>query len=60
MVALAVPEGTVQPGGELTGFLYFEEVPGDVPDALFTMELVNARTGEPIDTIEIPFRVVEA
>jgi hypothetical protein len=29
-------------------------------DALFRMELANTRTGEPIGSMEIPFRAVEA
>jgi hypothetical protein len=60
MVGLAVPEGTLAPGGQLTGFLYFDDIPADVPRTRFTMEVVNARTGEQLDTIEIPFLVVES
>jgi hypothetical protein len=56
---LAVPEGTVQPGGELSGFLYFEDLSGEVSRVRFQMEVVDARTGEPLGTVEIPFLVRE-
>src|SRR5690606_18914943 len=57
MIQKALPEGVLMPGGTLTGFLYFENVDGDVPSVDFTAELVEATNGDgdPIGVIRIPF-----
>lgn len=57
MIQKALPEGVLMPGGTLTGFLYFENVDGDVPSVDFTAELVDATNGDgdPIGVIRIPF-----
>ena len=60
MVDLAIPEGVLRSGGRMTGFLYFENIPAGVGRTVFRMDLVNARTGEQIDTIQIPFRTAGA
>lgn len=57
MIELAIPEGVLLPGGELEGFLYFEEVGTEVPRVSFRMDLVNARNAALLGTIEIPFVV---
>lgn len=59
MIELAVPEGVLLPGGELEGFLYFEEVGTQVPRVTFRMDLVHARTGALLGTVDIPFLVRE-
>lgn len=58
MVQMALPEGVLEPGGSVTGFLYFQDVgDADVPRVVYTAELVNARTGQQFGTVEIPFVV---
>lgn len=57
MVELALPEGVLEPGGTVAGFLYFEDVEDDVGGARFQVELEDARTGELFGRIEIPFVV---
>jgi hypothetical protein len=59
MIASALPEAVVEPGARATGFIYFID-DDDVVDldnagrVVFQAELVNAETGAPIATIEIP------
>lgn len=57
MIQKALPEGVLEPGGRVSGFLYFENVSGDVPSVDFRAELVNAATGEPFGAVNIPFLV---
>lgn len=56
MVQKALPEGVLQPGGRITGFLYFEEVE-DTSRVTFVARLVDADTNEWIGSVEIPFDV---
>lgn len=55
MLARALPEGVVAPGGEVTGFLYFQEVGDEAERVSYRAELVNALTGEPFGVVAIPF-----
>jgi hypothetical protein len=55
MVQMALPEGVLEPGGRVTGFLYFEGVPSRVPRIVFTAALVDARTSAAVGTVTIPF-----
>jgi hypothetical protein len=58
MIHKALPEGVLEPGGKVTGFLYFEDVKTDKNDkATFTTDLVNAATGEPVASIRIPIEI---
>ncbi len=54
----ALPEGILDRDGIVSGFLFFEKVrpTDDVVDLEF--DIINARTGETKDTIEIPFYVM--
>ena len=54
MLQHALPEGVVDPGGSVTGFIYFEDVSDDVPRVEFRGQLVDASTGT------IPFAVEES
>lgn len=56
MVQKALPETTLEPGGRVRGFLYFEKV-RDIPAVTFRARLVDATTGRPFGTVEIPFVV---
>jgi len=62
MLVRALPEGVVQPGGRVTGFVYFEELaeePGAQGPYALRFDLVDARTEEPFGRVEIPFERVE-
>ncbi|MDT0631680.1 hypothetical protein RQM47_02885 [Rubrivirga sp. S365] len=59
MVREALPEGVIDPGGRVSGFLYFERVPPSAPRVRFRADLVDARTGETFGEISIPFVVEE-
>lgn len=58
MVQKALPEGVVEAGGKVTGFLYFEDIDvGSDDTATFTTDLVNASSGEPVGAIRIPLEI---
>lgn len=54
MLDVALPEGVLKNGAEITGFLYFQKI-GKAEDYTFAMDLVDAKTGERFGTIRIPF-----
>lgn len=54
----ALPEGVLEAGGKVTGFLYFEEIDvGPDETATFTTVLVNASNGETVGAIRIPLEI---
>lgn len=57
MLRRALPEGVLEAGGELEGFLYFEKIPGSVAGerVRFHADLLDAMTGERFATLHIPF-----
>jgi hypothetical protein len=57
MVAFALPEGVIEPGGNASGFLYFDDIDEDETRARLEMHLVNAGTGAQFGQIQIPFTV---
>ncbi|MHB1169261.1 MAG: hypothetical protein ACYC28_08270 [Longimicrobiales bacterium] len=58
MISMALPEGVLEPGGSITGFLYFEDVEDtDIGQVDFTVALVNAQSEERIGTVTILFSV---
>ncbi len=59
MVAKALPEGVLQPGGSVTGFVYFEKVePSSTSKVNFQIDLVNPQDGNNFATIDIPYNVI--
>lgn len=62
MLVRALPEGVIEPGGRIAGFIYFadiesiEPIPGKVK---LRYVLVDAESRERFGVIEIPFDVVE-
>lgn len=56
MIQKALPEGVLDPGGRVTGYLYFQNVKRDAGLVEFTQELVSAE-GRDIGTVRIPFEV---
>lgn len=59
MVAEALPEGVISPGGRVSGFLYFERVPPSAPSVRFRADLTGAESNETFGEISIPFVVEE-
>lgn len=58
ILAKAVPEGVVEPGGMVEGWLFFEKVdPGTEGPLTLYADVINAHTGETLGQISIPFEV---
>ncbi|MDY7228933.1 hypothetical protein [Hyalangium rubrum] len=57
MLDRALPEGTLENGGIISGFLYFQGVAERERQVTLVARLVDARTGEPVGTLSIPFQV---
>nr|QKW93760.1 starvation lipoprotein Slp [Vitiosangium cumulatum] len=57
MVRKALPEGTLNPGGNVTGFLYFQSVGNREGQVTLQARLVDAHTGEQFGAVSIPFGV---
>ncbi len=57
MVKQALPQGTLEPGGSISGFLYFHDVSTREGSVTLEARLVDARTGEQFGTLTIPFSV---
>jgi hypothetical protein len=55
MIARALPEGVILPGGAVSGFLYFPDLDDEVSEVTFTAELVDAKSGEHLGRLAIPF-----
>ena len=56
LLASTIPEGVIMPGGRVEGIVWFEDLVQTADSTLvFTMDLVDASTGEEFGTIEVPF-----
>lgn len=57
MLERALPEGVLEPGGRLEGFLYFEKLPAELSNerVRFHADFVDAATGERFAALHIPF-----
>lgn len=55
MVQKGLPEGVLDPGGRITGFLYFEPLPRKTGAVVFRAEIRPARGKAPARTAEISF-----
>jgi hypothetical protein len=56
MLRRALPEGVVVNGGEVSGFLYFQDVPPGMESVSFQFDLVDADTGQQFGSVRIPFQ----
>jgi len=56
---LALPEGTLENGGSISGFVYFQKVDPDLKEITLNMAIVNAESDLVINSIKVPFWVVE-
>ncbi|MBS1148818.1 MAG: hypothetical protein H6Q89_516 [Myxococcaceae bacterium] len=57
MLAEAMPEGVLEDGGRISGFVYFQNVSKE-QQVRFEMRLVDASTDTELGTISVPFAVV--
>jgi hypothetical protein len=57
MRRMALPEGVLADGGQISGFLYFENATAAEKSFVFTASLQDGEDGTPVTSIEIPFRV---
>lgn len=57
MLQVALLEGVLDPGGVVSGFLYFEKVDQDLERVTLTTELVHAESGEVVAEVAMPFVV---
>jgi hypothetical protein len=57
MLSQALPEGAVQNGGKVSGFVYFQGVGKRESSVNFTMSLVDATNGQSFGQVSIPFAV---
>jgi hypothetical protein len=51
----AIPAGVLQPGGRVSGFLYFPKLPRDTTTVTFKQTLVDSNTQQTIAAVEVPF-----
>lgn len=57
MLARGIPEGVLESGAQISGYLYFPRLPDNVRGFSFRAALVSAASRKPLRTIEIPFLV---
>lgn len=57
MLAEALPEGAIQDGGRVAGFVYFQSVAKRESRVNFEMNLVDASSGQSFGRVSIPFDV---
>ena len=57
MIQRALPEGAIDPGGRIAGFVYFEEIPKHTKAVTFVAALVEAGTSTEFGVVRIPFVV---
>lgn len=58
MIQRALPEGVLEPGGYVQGWLYFEKVSDDASSrAVFRADLVDQASGRTFGEVRIPFLV---
>jgi hypothetical protein len=59
MLSQALPEGMVQDGGKVTGFIYFPSVTDREAAVEFDMMLLDASDGEAFGRVAIPFQTTQ-
>lgn len=59
MLRKALPEGTLEDGGTVQGFVYFQAVTGRENGVVLQMRPVDASSGESLGTLDIPFQVAK-
>lgn len=59
MLRLALPDGVVDVGGYVSGFLYFQNISTQEQQVKFIAKLINAVNGDLLGTVSMPFKVVK-
>lgn len=59
MLRLALPDGVVDVGGYVSGFLYFQNISTKEQRVKFIAKLINAVNGDLMGTVSMPFKVVK-
>jgi hypothetical protein len=54
---MGLPEGVLADGGQISGFLYFENVTRNESRLTFKADIDDVRQGDDVAEIDIPFRV---
>jgi hypothetical protein len=57
MLEMAIPEGVIDAGGTLSGFLYFPDLDDELQRIVFKANLSGAREGKQLATLQVPFEV---
>lgn len=55
MLQLALPEGMIEPGGHVDGYLYFQHVPDKAGNVEMSVQLVNASSHHTFGYANVPF-----
>jgi hypothetical protein len=55
MLEMAIPEGVIEPGGSVSGFLYFPEIDDDAQRVRFRAQLMEGVDGTRLGALEVPF-----
>lgn len=60
MLRKALPEGVIEPGGRVSGFVYFEHIkPNETDRVAFTYDVEHAEDGMKVSRLSIPLMVRE-
>lgn len=57
MLKKALPEGVLENGGTVTGYIYFQRIPENATGVNFEAKLIDAETEAPVANLTIPFVV---
>lgn len=57
MLEMAIPEGVIEPGGSVSGFLYFPEIGEDATRVTFSAQLMEGENGTRLGALEVPFEI---
>jgi hypothetical protein len=58
--SLSIPEGVLEPGGRVSGYLFFEHVPSKQGQVTLHADLLDARDGRPVAVVTVPLSVAKA
>lgn len=59
VVRLALPEGVLQPGGHVAGYLYFQHAKPGVRNLMLTWDMAEARQGSALGQAQVQLEVVQ-
>lgn len=51
----AIPAGVLQPGGRVSGFLYFPKLPRETTTVTFKQSIIDSDTQKTLAKVEVPF-----